>query len=148
MFKNSRHNVRDISNEEVLEKEPKHIDEKILRDIENQLEEWSEFLNIGVGLVSFNFAIACSGSQHPVVFSILSFVIVLSIFDKGKKYFPQKIHELRKEQLKGIDELIWLGFEKKYFGFKNLFSTTNIFLIGIVSLPIVMLSSMFPNFIN
>jgi len=122
------------------------IDEKILRDIENQLQEWSDFLNIGVGLVSFNFAIACSGSQYPAIFSILSFVIVLSIFDKGKKYFPQKIHEFRKEQLKGIDELVWLGFEKKYFGFKNFFLTTNVFLIGIISLTFVMLSSIFPNF--
>jgi len=122
------------------------IDEKILKNIENQLQEWSDFLNIGVGLVSFNFAIACSGSQHPAIFSILSFVIVLSIFDKGKKHFPKKIHELRKEQLKGIDELVWLGFEKKYFGFKNFFLTTNVFLIGIISLTFVMLSSMFPIF--
>lgn len=72
------------------------IDERILRDIESQLQKWSDFLNVGVGSVSFNFAIACSGSQYPAIFSILSFVIVLSILIKGKNISLRRYMNLEK----------------------------------------------------
>ena len=119
------------------------IDENTLKDIENEFEEWSNFLNIGIGLLSFNFAIASDASHHPIIFSILSFFIIFTTFEKGKKYFPKRIYELRKKQLIGIDEIIWIGMEKKYFGIKNFLLTTNIFLIGIISLSIVMLTNIF-----
>lgn len=106
------------------------ITEDTLKEIEAEYSKWGEFLNGGLGLLSFSFGLSCLGTPRPDItgFLSLSFVLVFALY--GKERFPKKIRELRKKKLSGIDELTLLGFEKKYFGFVALIKNFPVYLIG------------------
>jgi len=56
--------------------------------------------------------------------------LILVFASRAKTRFPRKLEELRKEELSGIDELILLGFEKKYFGLTAMIKNFPAGLIG------------------
>jgi len=108
----------------------REITESTLKEIEAEYSKWGEYLNGGVGLLSFSFGLSCLGTPRPDITGFISLLFVLIFLIYGQKHFPQKLKELRKKKLSGIDELTLLGFEKKYFGFTALFKNFPIYLIG------------------
>jgi len=71
------------------------IDGLDLEKIDSQFEVWANFLNLGLGITSFTFALASLGTESPVFNSILSLVVVLILRIRGKEYFPTEYSRLR-----------------------------------------------------
>lgn len=103
---------------------------KTIEEIEIEYAKWAEFLNVGVGLLSFSLGISCLGTPHPDITSFLSLIFMFMFMLYGKKHFPRKIRELRKTELIGMDELTLLGIERKYFGFRSVLHNFPVFLGG------------------
>ncbi len=91
------------------------ITPEMIKHIEAEYAEWGEFLNGVIGLLAFSFGLSCLGTDRPDITGFMSLVFILIFALYGKTKFPQKLKDLRKEELSGIDELILLGFERKYF---------------------------------
>lgn len=108
----------------------RHITNKTLSDIEAEYAKWSEFLNGGVGLLAFNLGISCLGTPRPDITAILSFIFLFLFMLYGQRHFPQKLKTLRKAELAGVDEVAFLGIEKKYFGFVAIFKNFSVYLVG------------------
>lgn len=106
------------------------ITQETIEEIETEYAKWAEFLNVGVGLLSFSLAISCLGTTRTDVTAFLSLLFMLLFMVYGQKHFPRKLRELRKASLVGIDELLLHGIERKYFGRKSLFKHFPIFLAG------------------
>lgn len=106
------------------------ISEDELIEIEAEYSKWGEYLNGGIGLLSFSFGLACLGTPRPDITGFLSLAFILLFAAYGKERFPKRIKELRKRQLSGVDELTLLGFEKKYFGFRALFRNFTVYVAG------------------
>lgn len=101
-----------------------------IEEIEGEYAKWSEFMNVGVGLLSFNLGISCLGTPRPDISGFLSLGFMLLFMMYGQSNFPRKIRELRKAELVGIDQLTLLGIERKYFGVQGLFRNFPVFLSG------------------
>jgi hypothetical protein len=110
------------------------ISSKTLAAIEEEFAKWAEFLNVGVGLLSFSLAISCLGTPKPYLSSFISLVFLFVFMKYSQKRFPSKILELRKADLAGVDEVAFLGIESKYFSFKSLITNCPVFLVGYFSL--------------
>lgn len=106
------------------------ITHEIIEEIESEYAKWAEFLNIGVGLLSFSLGISCIGATRTDVTAFLSMLFMLLFMVYGQKHFPRKLRELRKTSLLGIDELLLHGIERKYFGIRSVFKNFPIFLTG------------------
>lgn len=106
------------------------ITQATIDEIEIEYAKWAEFLNVGVGLLSFSLGISCLGTTHPDVTGFISLLFMLLFMLYGKKHFPRKLRELRKASLVGIDELLLLGIERKYFGIGGLSKNFPVFLSG------------------
>lgn len=106
------------------------ISPETLSEIEEQFAKWAEFLNIGVGLFSFSLGISCLGTPKPLISSLASLVFLFVFMKYSQKHFPKKILELRKAQLVGIDEVVFLGIEKKYFSISSLIRSCPVYLAG------------------
>lgn len=106
------------------------ITDKTLEEIKIEYKKWAEYLNGVLGILSFSFGLSCLGTPWPDTtgFFSLCFLILLGVY--GKNRFPEKIRELRKADLKGIDELTLIGIEKKYFGLGALLFKFPVFLTG------------------
>jgi len=104
------------------------ITQETIAEIETEYAKWAEFLNVGVGLLSFSLGISCLGTTRTDVTAFLSLLFMLLFMVYGQKHFPRKLRELRKASLVGIDELLLHGIERKYFGIKSLFKNFPIFL--------------------
>ncbi len=106
------------------------ITQETIEEIESEYAKWAEFLNVGVGLLSFSLGISCLGTPRPDVTGFLSLLFMLLFMVYGQKHFPRKLRELRKASLVGIDELLLLGIEHKYFGIRGIFKNFPVFLAG------------------
>lgn len=106
------------------------ITQETIAEIETEYAKWAEFLNVGVGLLSFSLGISCLGTTRTDVTAFLSLLFMLLFMVYGQKHFPRKLRELRKASLVGIDELLLHGIERKYFGIKSLFKHFPIFIVG------------------
>ncbi|MFC4258557.1 hypothetical protein ACFOZ5_05840 [Marinobacter lacisalsi] len=113
------------------------INEDTLNKIEAEYSKWGEYLNGGLGLLSFSFGLSCLGTPRPDITGSISlvFIIIFSIY--GKEHFPEKLKELRKKELSGVDELTLLRIEKRYFGISALFRNFPVYLIGWTFLGLV-----------
>lgn len=110
-----------------------------ITEIETEYAKWAEFLNVGVGLLSFNLGISCLGTPSPSISASLSLVFMFLFLLYGQKHFPRKIRELRKSDLAEMDRLTHIGIEHKYFGIKSLFRYFPVFLAGYLFLGAVCL---------
>lgn len=108
----------------------RHITNKTLSDIEAEYAKWSEFLNGGVGLLAFNLGISCLGTPRPDITATLSFIFLFLFMFYGQRHFPKKLKTLREAELSGVDEVAFLGIEKKYFGFVAIFKNFPVYLVG------------------
>lgn len=115
------------------------IDDKVLSEIESDYLKWQEYLNIGFGIVGFSLAISCLGTKDPQFWAIVSLAFMVIFLIYGKKNFPERIKLLRKAELEGIEELKYLGLEKKYFGFKALVTKFPLYMIAAVFLSMISL---------
>ena len=106
------------------------ITNKTINEIEFEFAKWSEFFNVGVGLLSFSLGISCLGTSRPDVTGFLSLLFVLVFMFYGQKHFPGKIRKLRKDELSELDQLTLLGIERKYFGLRSLIRNAPVFLAG------------------
>ena len=106
------------------------ITDTTLNEIEAEYMRWSEFLNVGIGLLSFSLAISCLGTPAPKNAALISLIFMLLFMIYGQKHFPRKLRELRKISLKGVDEVALLGIERKYFGLDALLRNFPVFLFG------------------
>jgi len=106
------------------------ITQETIEEIESEYAKWAEFLNVGVGLLSFSLGISCLGTPRPDVTGFLSLLFMLLFMVYGQKHFPLKLRELRKASLVGIDELLLLGIERKYFGIRGVSKNFPVFLAG------------------
>lgn len=106
------------------------ITQETIEEIESEYAKWAEFLNVGVGLLSFSLGISCLGTPRPDVTGFLSLLFMLLFMLYGQKHFPHKLRELRKASLVGIDELLLLGIERKYFGIRGVFKNFPVFFTG------------------
>lgn len=109
---------------------PEEITQATIDEIESEYAKWAEFLNVGVGLLSFSLGISCLGTPRPDVTGFLSLIFMLLFMAYGKNHFPRKLRELRKASLVGIDELLLLGIERKHFGIRGIFKHFAVFLAG------------------
>ena len=116
---------------------------KTIEEIESEYAKWAEFLNVGVGLLSFSLGISCLGTPRPDITSFLSLIFMFMFMVYGQKHFPRKIRELRKADLAGMDQLALLGIERKYFGLQSLFRNFPVFFSGWIFLGSVGLYSVF-----
>ncbi len=106
------------------------ITENTLLEIEAEYAKWGEFLNGGIGLLAFSFGLSCLGISRPDITGFLSLFFLVTFLAYGRKHFPGKLRELRKNDLSGIDELTLIGIEKRYFGVVALFRNFTVYLIG------------------
>lgn len=106
------------------------ITQKTIEEIEVEYAKWADFLNIGVGLLSFSLGISCLGTPNPEITALISLIFILIFMTYSMKHFPNKLRELRNRSLDGTDELLLIGIEAKYFGTKSLIKNFPIFLIG------------------
>ena len=106
------------------------ITQKTIEEIESDYAKWAEFLNVGIGLLSFSLGISCLGTTRTDVTACLSLLFMLLFMVYGQKHFPRKLNELRKASVAGLDEILLLGIERKYFGIRSLFKNFPIFLAG------------------
>lgn len=106
------------------------ISSETLAEIEEEFAKWAEFLNVGVGLLSFSLAISCLGTPKPYLSSFTSLIFLFVFMAYSQKRFPRKILELRKADLDGLDEVAFLGIERKYFSLKSIIKNCPVFLTG------------------
>lgn len=121
------------------------INTETLKEIEDQYAKWGEYLNSFIGLLSFQFALSCLGTNRPDITGFISLIFLTALGLYGRKRFPEKIRELRKEELSKIDKMTLSGIEKKYFGFKSLFQFFPIYVIGWTFLTSVSLYGIYIN---
>lgn len=103
---------------------------KTIAEIESEYAKWAEFLNVGVGLLSFSLGISCIGTARPDITGFISLLFMFMFMAYGQKHFPRKIRELRKSDLVGIEQLKLQGIERNYFGIRNVLRNFPIFLAG------------------
>lgn len=115
------------------------LDENVLAEIEKEFSKWKEFLNITIGLFSFNLAISCLGTKNPQLWAFISFIFIGILLGYGNKYFPKKIKELRKAELNKINKLTLKGLEVEYFGLKNFWKHCPLYLLGFLFLALLAL---------
>jgi hypothetical protein len=111
------------------------------KELTKQFARWEEFLNISIGLVSLNLALACLGTHRPSTYAAFCFVSVMAIRIGGARYFPEKLREARKKaksNMKFKDK----GKEivGRFLSIRRLLTNYLPFLIGILMLVFIMLS--------
>jgi hypothetical protein len=110
------------------------ITNNTLIEIEGDYLRWKEYLNIGAGVLGFNLAISCLGTAAPKTWAFVSVIFMGIFLWYGKNHFPQKIKDLRKAELQGVDEVLLLGLEVKYFGWKALIKNFPLYLMAMLFL--------------
>ncbi|WP_299599705.1 hypothetical protein [uncultured Microbulbifer sp.] len=113
------------------------IDEAVLADIDADFAKWAEFLNAGIGILSFSFALSCLGTDHPGITAFVSLIFLLMFSLYGNSRFPKKLRELRKAKLPELDSLTLDGIENRYFGLRATFKRFYIYLFGWGALAVV-----------
>jgi len=109
---------------------PEEIKEDLITELEAEYAKWAEYLNGGIGLLSFSFGLACLGTPRPDITGFLSLAFIMLFAMHGKNKFPERLRVVRKQKFSGISELILIGFEKKYFGATALFKNFPVYLMG------------------
>ncbi|EHA1127555.1 hypothetical protein FG475_21110 [Vibrio navarrensis] len=113
-----------------------------IEQIDEQFKVWANFLNTGIGLLSFTLAIACMGTESPTINATLSLIVIFFVRINGSQYFPYEIQQLRaKAKSDEKAEIILRGLEQKYFGFKTNFTMYPMFIFGLLFLMAVSLST-------
>lgn len=120
----------------------KKIDGSVLEQVESDYLKWKEYMNIGAGVLGFNLALSCLGTLAPQKWAAVSAVFMAIFLCYGKKHFPKKIKELRKAQLVGIEELVLLGIEKKYFGWAALIKNFPLYLAAMFFLILIAMGTL------
>nr|WP_294864225.1 hypothetical protein [uncultured Pseudogulbenkiania sp.] len=115
------------------------ITDDTIAQIEQEYAKWAEFLNVGVGLFSFSLGISCLGAPRTDIAGLISLLFMLLFMAYGSNQFPGRIKELRKAELQGLDELVLIGLEKKYFGIGRILRSMPVFLVGWLFLGVVTL---------
>ncbi|ENM5903744.1 hypothetical protein DX885_003885 [Vibrio mimicus] len=113
-----------------------------IEQVSEQFKLWANFLNTGIGLLSFTLAIACMGTESPTINAVLSLIVIFFVRISGSQYFPHEIQQLRaKAKSDEKAKIILLGLEQKYFGFKTNFTMYPMFVFGLFSLIAVSMST-------
>ena len=113
-----------------------------IEQVSEQFKLWANFLNTGIGLLSFTLAIACMGTESPTINAVLSLIVIFLVRISGSQYFPHEIQQLRaKAKSDEKAKIILLGLEQKYFGFKTNFTMYPMFVFGLLFLIAVSLST-------
>ncbi len=124
-----------------IEKKTYEITDELLEELREQFKLWATFLNTGIGLLSFTFAIACLGTKTPWLNALLSMIVIMLIRVQGTHYFPQKIRELRKAaKVDNKAKILYKGLESEFLNTKVLLTKYPIFLIGYIFLCFVIFS--------
>ncbi|MCQ9052113.1 hypothetical protein [Vibrio diabolicus] len=80
--------------------------------VSEQFKLWANFLNTGIGLLSFTLAIACMGTSSPSVNGALSLLVIFFVRISGSQYFPHEIQQLKvKAKSDEKAKIILLGLE-------------------------------------
>ena len=85
----------------------------------------NEFLNSVLGVIAFTLALSCLGFDHPQRPAILCLGIILPIYWRAFKSFPQTLYTLRvlAKETKDPEVISAIKYlEKKYHGYKSLVS--------------------------
>jgi len=118
-----------------------------IEQISEQFKLWANFLNTGIGLLSFTLAIACMGTESPTINAVLSLIVIFFVRVSGSQYFPHEIQRLRaKAKSDEKAKIILLGLEQKYFGFTTNFTMYPMFVFGLLFLIAVSLSTSIARF--
>lgn len=113
-----------------------------IEQVSEQFKLWANFLNTGIGLLSFTLAIACMGTESPTINAVLSLIVIFFVRISGSQYFPHEIQQLRaKAKSDEKAKIILLGLEQKYFGFKTNFTMYPMFVFGLFFLIAVSMST-------
>jgi hypothetical protein len=104
-----------------------------LHTIENELNDWSNFLNIVVGAPSLAFALSCVSMDGVVslIACAVSITMWLSLISYAKPSFSRKLRELRSLPTKDPRTAEIIDFAEKNFFSNSKFSP---YLIGSYSL--------------
>ncbi|AMG02443.1 MULTISPECIES: hypothetical protein [Vibrio] len=113
-----------------------------IEQVSEQFKLWANFLNTGIGLLSFTLAIACMGTESPTINAVLSLIVIFFVRISGSQYFPHEIQQLRaKAKSDEKAKIILMGLEQKYFGFKTNFTMYPMFVFGLFFLIAVSMST-------
>ncbi len=114
------------------------VDDQYFERMRDQFQRWATFLNMGFGFVSFSLALACLGTNSPVVNAWFCLIVMGYIRFKSSHLFPNEILRLRKLAKKDPKARIVLaGLEKEFLNWKTLVFGHPIFLIGFILLAII-----------
>ncbi|WP_326533893.1 hypothetical protein [Pseudorhodoferax sp.] len=122
------------------------ITNRTIAEIDAEFAKWSEFLNGGIGLFAFGLGISCLGTPRPDITALLSLIFLLIVVTHGQRHFPKKLRALREAELSGVDEMVLLSIEKKYFGFAAMFKKFLVYLVGWLFLGAVGIYGISKNF--
>lgn len=123
------------------------VTDEYLADITSQFEIWASYLNTGVGLVAFTFALACLGTASPAINAWLSIIVISLTYRSGRKFFPAEINNLRSLAKNDKKYAILLnGLMEEHLGFKTNFTKYPLFLFGYLFLFLIAFSGFIKNY--
>ena len=100
------------------------------------------FLNTVMGLISFNFGLACLGTKHPSRYACISiiFIFLLECTFCKNNAFSQKIERIRKKENKTKKEEEFIKhMDKNAKNVKYWIKKLPVFLLGFIFLGLVAL---------
>ncbi|CAM3627366.1 hypothetical protein [Parendozoicomonas haliclonae] len=110
--------------------ESKLFDEE---DIKQEAKKHNDFLNTGVGLISFTLALTCLSFNDPQKAALLCFPIVLGILLQARNHFPPTLREIKILEKETKDEHVIevrKYLDKKYLGVKSLLTKNLLYWYG------------------
>ena len=80
-----------------------------LERLNTEFQRWHFFLNNGVGLLAFSFALAVQGTVYRNFNAILALIVVFLVANYGRDLFPASFQNLRDKKLRTARENLLLA---------------------------------------
>lgn len=80
-----------------------------LERLNTEFQRWHFFLNNGVGLLAFGFALAVQGTVYRNFNAIVALIIVFLVANYGRDLFPASFQNLRDKKVRTARENILLA---------------------------------------
>jgi len=116
--------------------------DKSVKQMESEFKEWEFFLNNGIGILAFSFALGSLGTNSPSVNAFISFLFLSLIYLFGRNKFSKVYKDLRNKKDKTIvEKVMHEGAKKIFLSGKALLLRYPIFLMGYLFLAFVIFSN-------
>ncbi|PKH00237.1 hypothetical protein [Paraglaciecola sp. MB-3u-78] len=116
--------------------------------VKKEAKRQNDYLNTFLGILLFTLGFSCLGLENPTRGAVVCIALLLPLFYKAIQYVPETIITLRvlaKEHPENEEIKISLKYlEKKYLGFKSIFTSNLVYMVGVIMFGLVLLS---PDFV-